>query len=273
MIIVKHRVMFDIHLDITTTKNFDSFLQQIKSVDVLLGCVDNFAARAAINQAALELDLTWFETGVSESAVSGHVQLMRREQSVSDARFLSINCYCCVAGLSACFSCAPPLCVANDIDERTLKRENVCAASLPTTMGLISSMAAQAVLKLLLGFGRVSPYIAYNALLDFVDSRLVIRANPECENAWCRKRQLEKAEQASLERSDAEQQSSNTTDSNEQEVKHTENEWGIVSVSQGDVDSTQNEEESTTTTTTTPTTTDNNISLTSLREQLKNIQS
>jgi ubiquitin-like modifier-activating enzyme 5 len=29
----------------------------------------------------------------------------------------------------------PPLVVASGIDERTLKREGVCAASLPTTMG------------------------------------------------------------------------------------------------------------------------------------------
>ena len=40
-----------------------------------------------------------------------------------------------IPGETACFACVPPLVVASGIDERTLKREGVCAASLPTTMG------------------------------------------------------------------------------------------------------------------------------------------
>jgi ubiquitin-like modifier-activating enzyme 5 len=43
-------------------------------VDLVLGCVDNFEARVAINQACLELDIAWIESGVSEDAVSGHIQ-------------------------------------------------------------------------------------------------------------------------------------------------------------------------------------------------------
>lgn len=56
------------------------------------------------------------ESGVSEDAVSGHIQTL-------------------IPGQTACFQCVPPLVVASGIDERTLKREGVCAASLPTTMG------------------------------------------------------------------------------------------------------------------------------------------
>jgi hypothetical protein len=56
------------------------------------------------------------ESGVSEDAVSGHIQTV-------------------IPGETACFACVPPLVVASGIDERTLKREGVCAASLPTTMG------------------------------------------------------------------------------------------------------------------------------------------
>ena len=41
-------------------------------------------------------------------------------------------------GESACFACAPPLVVAQDGDEYEIKREGVCAASLPTTMGIIA---------------------------------------------------------------------------------------------------------------------------------------
>lgn len=46
-------------------------------VDLVLSCVDNFEARMAINQAACELDQVWLESGVSEDAVSGHIQFLR----------------------------------------------------------------------------------------------------------------------------------------------------------------------------------------------------
>ena len=88
-------------------------------VDLVLSCVDNYEARMVINQACNALGQTWMESGVSEDAVSGHIQLL-------------------VPGETACFECAPPLVVASGIDERTLKREGVCAASLPTTMGIVA---------------------------------------------------------------------------------------------------------------------------------------
>lgn len=46
-------------------------------MDVVLSCVDNFEARMAINQACNELGQVWMESGVSENAVSGHIQLIR----------------------------------------------------------------------------------------------------------------------------------------------------------------------------------------------------
>lgn len=46
------------------------------SVDLILSCVDNFEARLAINTACNEQNLTWFESGVSENAVSGHIQFI-----------------------------------------------------------------------------------------------------------------------------------------------------------------------------------------------------
>jgi ubiquitin-like modifier-activating enzyme 5 len=45
-------------------------------VDLVLGCVDNFEARMSINQACLELNICWMESGVSEDAVSGHIQYL-----------------------------------------------------------------------------------------------------------------------------------------------------------------------------------------------------
>ena len=57
-------------------------------------------------------------------------------------------------GETACFACVPPLVVASGIDERTLKREGVCAASLPTTMGIVAGLLVQNTLKYLLQFGQ-----------------------------------------------------------------------------------------------------------------------
>lgn len=60
-----------------------------------------------------------------------------------------------IPGETACFACVPPLVVASGIDERTLKREGVCAASLPTTMGIVAGLLVQNTLKYLLDFGQV----------------------------------------------------------------------------------------------------------------------
>jgi ubiquitin-like modifier-activating enzyme 5 len=49
---------------------------------------------------------------------------------------------------SSVCQCAPPLVVADGIDEKSLKREGVCAASLPTTMGMVAGMLVQNALKL-----------------------------------------------------------------------------------------------------------------------------
>ena len=46
------------------------------------------------------------------------------------------------------YQCAPPLVVATGIDEKTLKRDGVCAASLPTTMGIVAGFLVQNALKL-----------------------------------------------------------------------------------------------------------------------------
>jgi hypothetical protein len=86
--------------------HFDHFMERIRSgakdnkspVDLVLGCVDNFEARVAVNQvccslsstatcctaslttarvasqACLELGQQWMESGVSEDAMSGHIQ-------------------------------------------------------------------------------------------------------------------------------------------------------------------------------------------------------
>lgn len=167
-------VEFEAHTyNICLPKNFDHFMDRLQHggktggpVDLVLGCVDNFEARTSINIACLELGMSWFESGVSENAVSGHIQFI-------------------VPGVTACFQCAPPLIVATGVDERTLKREGVCAASLPTTMAITAGCLVQNALKKLLKFGSVSNFVGYDALNDFFP-RYTLKPNPECDNRHCR---------------------------------------------------------------------------------------
>ncbi|XP_004415979.1 PREDICTED: ubiquitin-like modifier-activating enzyme 5 isoform X1 [Odobenus rosmarus divergens] len=207
-------VLFEVHnYNITTVENFQHFMGRIsnggleegKPVDLVLSCVDNFEARMTINTACNELGQTWMESGVSENAVSGHIQLI-------------------IPGESACFACAPPLVVAANIDEKTLKREGVCAASLPTTMGVVAGILVQNVLKFLLNFGTVSFYLGYNAMQDFFPT-MSMKPNPQCDDRNCRKQQEEyKKKVAALPKQEAAQE--------EEEIIHEDNEWGIELVSE-----------------------------------------
>ncbi|CAH2049858.1 unnamed protein product, partial [Iphiclides podalirius] len=205
-------VAIDAHnYNITTVDNFQKFCDTISTgsltgepVDLVLSCVDNFEARMAINAACNELGQRWFESGVSENAVSGHIQFL-------------------IPGETACFACAPPLVVASNIDEKSLKRDGVCAASLPTTMGCrigaVFAVPGQNALKHLLGFGTVSHYLGYSALTDFFPT-MSLKPNASCAEAWCRRRQAEArsrpppVEQATEVRED-------------EPPLHADNHWGI----------------------------------------------
>ncbi|KAK3083251.1 hypothetical protein FSP39_017694 [Pinctada imbricata] len=198
--------------NITTMDNFQHFMDKIQKggktagtpVDLVLSCVDNFEARMAINTACNEVGQSWIESGVSENAVSGHIQFI-------------------VPGETSCFACAPPLVVATNTDEKTLKREGVCAASLPTTMAVVAGFLVQNTY--LLKFGQVTYYLGYNALQDFFPS-MAMKPNPQCDDLHCLKRQAEyqkrlasmpKVEEVKVEK--------------EEEVVH-EEDWGIELVSE-----------------------------------------
>lgn len=209
---------------IVSVDTFDDFLHRLshgsldgqRPVDLVLSCVDNFEARMAINQACNELNQVWMESGVSEDAVSGHIQLL-------------------VPGQSACFEvrargprhsrssssptqCAPPLVVVSGT-EKSLKREGVCAASLPTTMGITAGFLVQNALKYLLKFGDVADYLGYNALRDFFPT-MSMKPNPQCTNRHCVLRQQEyhaRPKPAAESAREAEPQA----------VVHEDNEWGI----------------------------------------------
>ncbi|XP_050680578.1 ubiquitin-like modifier-activating enzyme 5 [Leptidea sinapis] len=201
--------------NITTVDNFQKFCDSVSKgsliggpVDLVLSCVDNFEARMAINTACNELNQRWFESGVSENAVSGHIQFI-------------------VPGETACFACAPPLVVASKIDEKTLKKDGVCAASLPTTMGIVAGFLVQNTLKHLLGFGNVSYYLGYSALTDFFPT-MTLKPNPQCEEAYCRLRQTEAQGRPRVELA--------TEVTEDAGPVHHENQWGISLVDENSPD-------------------------------------
>lgn len=194
--------------------NFQHFMDRISHgglkdngpVDLVLSCVDNFEARMTINTACNELGQKWIESGVSENAVSGHIQ------------FIS-------PGETSCFACAPPLVVATNTDEKTLKREGVCAASLPTTMAVVAGFLVQNTLKYLLEFGNVTYYLGYNALQDFFPS-MAMKPNPQCDDSNCQKQQAEYQKREALKPKVA------VKEKKEEEVVHEDNEWQIELVSE-----------------------------------------
>ncbi|KAF3425860.1 hypothetical protein E2986_09969 [Frieseomelitta varia] len=199
--------------NITTMDHFEHFTNVISTaglvkgpVDLVLSCVDNFEARMAINTACNELNQKWFESGVSENAVSGHIQFI-------------------IPGETACFACAPPLVVAENIDEKTLKRDGVCAASLPTTMGIVAGFLVQNALKYLLNFGDVTYYLGYNAMQDFFPI-MTLKPNPNCEDRYCRKHQLDYASKPKPEQ--------RVEEAVEDKPLHEDNEWGITLVDERD---------------------------------------
>lgn len=85
--------------NITTVESFDKFLDAIrnggieegKPVDLVLSCVDNFEARMAINTACNELNLNWMESGVSENAVSGHIQFIKPGENILNFLVFLVN--------------------------------------------------------------------------------------------------------------------------------------------------------------------------------------
>mmetsp|Transcript_11578 Transcript_11578/g.31032 ORF Transcript_11578/g.31032 Transcript_11578/m.31032 type:complete len:945 (+) Transcript_11578:124-2958(+) len=197
--------------NIIKLENFDHFVSRIKNggmeegkpVDLVLSCVDNFEARIGINDACNELGQVWMESGVSENAMSGHIQLM-------------------VPGKLPCFGCFPPLIVASGVDEKTLKRGNVCAASLPTTMTMVAGFLVQNALKYLLKFGKTSSYLGYNAMDDFFPF-LDLKPNPSCDRPFCVHQQKKWQEYVAAHPEVLEEKK----EEEEEEVVVVDNEWGI----------------------------------------------
>ncbi|KAJ0111810.1 hypothetical protein Patl1_01215 [Pistacia atlantica] len=198
-------------LNITTVQGFDTFMSSLRNksfcpskegtgVDLVLSCVDNYEARMAVNQACNELNQTWMESGVSEDAVSGHIQLLIPWR----------NCLFCLCTSFVCVFIVyidslnhTSFVVASGVDERTLKRGSLCRIftyyndnfitkkyTQHAIGGVVAGLLVQNTLKFLLNFGYVSPYLGYNSLKDYFPT-MAMKPNPQCSNAACLERQEE----------------------------------------------------------------------------------
>ena len=75
--------------------------------------------------------------------------------------------------------------------------------------------------RYLLGFGRVSQYVGYNAMDDFFPS-MSMKPNPQCSNSHCRQKQEEHRKYLETHPLPVEEQEVNGP-----EVVHESNEWGM----------------------------------------------
>lgn len=193
------------NINITSVQGFREFRSSLtcpetgkSRIDLLLSCVDNYEARVHINRVCLDLQQDWMESGVSEDAMSGMMPIDALHMPLFAVHDCTVSWFCrmiltiCVAGhiqmispgQTACFECAPPLAIASGLDESTLQRQDVCSASLPTTMGIISGLLVQNALKALLGFGDVTQCLGYMSLSDYFP-RQRLRPNPDCTQSAC----------------------------------------------------------------------------------------
>lgn len=146
--------------NITSVEMLEILRENAQKSDLIVSCVDNYTARITLNKLCCDLGLVWFESGVSETGINGHVQLIR-------------------PGIDACFNCAPPTVVAENLNEFE-NRAGVCTASLATTMSIVAGILVQNILKYFLSFGTtVNNCIGYNGLTDYFPL-MHIQRNPDC---------------------------------------------------------------------------------------------
>lgn len=130
--------------DITNGEGFDVFLREVELSDIVFGCVDSFHVRLFMNSKCVKARKPFVDGGASTDGINGSVHVV-------------------IPGKTPCFRCNRPL--LKDESPPVVHRSDgtgLCHyASLPTTMAIISSLQCQEGLKILLGFGKIAPYLIY----------------------------------------------------------------------------------------------------------------
>nr|CAD7444019.1 unnamed protein product [Timema bartmani] len=213
--------------NITTMDNFQDFMNRISHgslsggpVDLVLSCVDNFEARMAINSACNELNMSWFESGVSENAVSGHIQFIVPGDTACFADFL-FKIHSRAKGLSSILEGTQGVLKVYGLGGAILALPRVLATH---AMPLSSSPLHTCCYMYLLGFGEVTYYLGYSALTDFFPT-MRLRPNTMCDDNHCRQRQAEFQAKPPVQK-----EGTGAAVSGGNEVVHEDNDWGITLV-------------------------------------------
>lgn len=147
--------------DVTDGKGYDSFNEEAGKSDLVLGCVDSFQVRLYLNSVSIKLNVPLIDGGASLDGVNGSVHVI-------------------IPGKTPCYRCnKPALKEETKVDLRRGDDGQCHFTSLPTTMGIIASLQCQEVLKHLLGFGNVAPYILYYGLEGKLE-RYDWKRDPKC---------------------------------------------------------------------------------------------
>ena len=116
--------------------------------------------------------------------------------------------------------------MASKVDERTLKREGVCAGQPAHDDGASSAgLLVQNTLKYLLQFGSVTPFLGYNALGRLLSHLPHATQSGLRGTAFCRRRQQEVTLRKAAEAASAEVDVEKVPDV--PIITHEDNEWGI----------------------------------------------
>lgn len=146
---ILHNVNPDTQVEFVATDimdiNFEGAFELIVSQsDLVLNGLDNIPARQYLNVKCVNLNKQYVDAGALRSGFGGYVHLVIPKKTA---------CYQCTASVQINSQ-------SNDV------KGPQCAASLPSTLAIISSLQVQHALKFLLNFGRIEDFISYNALND-----------------------------------------------------------------------------------------------------------
>jgi ubiquitin-like modifier-activating enzyme 5 len=155
--------------DVTTGRGYVGLVKELEDSDLLLACVDTFGVRLFLNTKCVAAKVPMVDGGASEDGISGSVHVV-------------------IPGTTACYRCNRPALQQEQVRVERRDVSGVCAfTSLPTTMAIVASLQCQEAFKVLLGFGRVAPYLMYSGL-DGRLERVDWKRDPKCPTCGRKRR-------------------------------------------------------------------------------------
>jgi len=155
--------------DVTDGRGYAALQGELGRADVVLGCVDTFAVRLFLNAKCVAANVPLIDGGASEDGMNGSVHVV-------------------LPGKTACYRCNRPALQQEQVAVTRRDETGVCAfTSLPTTMAIVASLQCQEAFKVLLGFGKVAPFLMYTGL-DGRLERVDWKRDPRCPTCGRRRR-------------------------------------------------------------------------------------